>query len=110
MDKLLALALPAVLATVADAQWKITDRPAWVWKITDRIPTPDVKPAPPPAPVVKSCPCSPLCVCGCQDGKPCTCPASVPTIQAPPVGLSPMTPTPAYIVQPFGGGESRANC
>ena len=33
---------------------------------------PPVRPDP-VSPVVKTCPCSGACVCGCNDGKSCTC-------------------------------------
>jgi hypothetical protein len=32
----------------------------------------------PPPPAVKSCPCSPECVCGCNEGEPCDCGVSPP--------------------------------
>jgi hypothetical protein len=37
------------------------------------------RPDAPPTPVAKTCLCSGLCSCGCNDGRACSCPA--PTVQ-----------------------------
>ena len=69
---------------------------------------------------VKTCPCSPLCTCGCNAGEPCTCPrgpvlrpaASLvlpawqpATTWAP--ALAPMMPAYSF---PAGGGLRSGGC
>lgn len=71
----------------------------------------------PPAKITKVCPCSPLCVCGCNDGLPCRCepPRSTP---AAPVLIAPIpgrglgvVPGPANTPTPRSYAPARAlNC
>lgn len=53
---------------------------------TPEPPLIDPEPTPEPVKPAKTCHCSPLCVCGCNDGKPCQC-------SKPPVPLSKDTHT-----------------
>lgn len=41
------------------------------------------------APAAKSCPCSPECVCGCNQGKPCTCGHAAGAAEVPPANFPP---------------------
>lgn len=53
----------AVSGIGAGEVWVVKPKPRAVWVV--RKTTKDF--------LQKTCPCSPACVCGCNEGKPCTC-------------------------------------
>lgn len=120
---LLCLSLPVEARRPAQAPRPPQAPPAWaevresreVWVVSTAAVAPTTK-----AKRGKSCPCSPACTCGCNEGQPCTCgnpttgrglmrsefiPAMMPTYSYP------ATPAFSGWSGGFGGGGSmRGGC